>query len=69
MTVSLAINGRNIRYHRVYDKKKYVGLILINNDGTFTARIAASRKYNTFNNQSEAEDWIVRNYWGQDFTA
>lgn len=66
MVISIALMGAGVRYHRVYDGKKYIGIIIIKN-GEFLAKIAQSKRTRTFNSKDAAAAWIHKTYWNQEF--
>ena len=68
MVISVPLMGAGIRYHRVYDGKKYIGIIIIK-PGLLTAKIAHSKRQRMFSNKEAAAAWIHKTYWNQEFPS
>lgn len=67
MTVSTLLIS-DVPYHRVYEGKKYLGLVLMYPDKV-VAKIAHSRRYRDFKTKEDAVAWIEKTYWNQEYPS
>lgn len=69
MVISIALMGAGVRYHRVYDGKKYIGLIVIKH-GEYIAKVVGRLDYpKRFKTKDAAASWIHKTYWNQEFPS